>query len=67
MANEHTTFWLALLNRDHDPDRPRLWNGYLGWKLPPAAKDEGDIAPGWPQLVVHPPSGGWPELPSVPT
>ena len=63
MANEHTAFWLALLNRDHDPDRrARLWNGYLGWKLPPAAKGEGDIAAGWPQLVVHPPSGGWPEL-----
>ena len=63
MANEHTTFWLALLNRDHDPvRRARLWNGYLGWKLPRAAKGEGDIAPSWPQLVVHPPSGGWPEL-----
>ena len=30
MANEHTEFWLALLNQSQDVDqRTRLWNGYL--------------------------------------
>ena len=63
MANEHTSFWLALLNWNHDSDqRARLWNGYLGWKLPPRAKGEGATSAGWPQLTVHPPKGGWPEL-----
>lgn len=63
MANDHTAFWLALLNGNPDLDqRARLWNGYLGWKLPPSAKGEGATSAGWPQLTVHPPTGGWPEL-----
>ena len=62
MANEHTAFWLALLNRHHDSERTRLWNGYLGWKLPPKVKGVGVFSTGWPQLIVHPPKGGWPEL-----
>ena len=62
MADEHTAFWLALLNGNHDSDeRARLWNGYLGWKLP-QFKGEGATSTGWPQLIVHEPSGGWPEL-----
>lgn len=62
MANEHTAFWLALLNMHDDSERARLWNGYLGWKLPPKVKGEGVFSTGWPQLIVHPPKGGWPEL-----
>ena len=63
MANDHTPFWLALLNGNRDPDqRARLWNGYLGWKLPPQFKGGGASSTGWPQLLVHAPSGGWPEL-----
>ncbi len=50
MANEHTAFWLALLDQGLDAhQQARLWNGYLGWKLPP-------------QTIVDPPDGGWPEL-----
>lgn len=62
MANEHTAFWLALLQRDNDSERTRLWNGYLGWKLPPSTKGDGVFSDGWPQLIVHPPTDGWPEL-----
>ena len=63
MANEHTEFWLALLNQSQDMDqRTRLWNGYLGWKLPPKIKGEGEPQQGWPKLIVAPPDGGWPEL-----
>ena len=42
--------------------RVRLWNGYLGWRLPPRVKGEGEPQSGWPQLIVDPPDGGWPEL-----
>ena len=63
MANKHTAFWLALLNGNHDSDqRARLWNGYLGWRLPPKFKGEGPASAGWPKLIVHPPKGGWPKL-----
>ncbi len=61
MANEHTEFWLALLNLGDDR-RARLWNGYLGWKLPSKAKGKFDPKVLPPQLVVDPPEGGWPEL-----
>ena len=63
IANEHTEFWLALLDLNEDAGhRIRLWNGYLGWKLP--SKTKGKINPkgGWPQLIVDPPDGGWPKL-----
>ena len=63
MANEHTEFWLALLAQGRDMDqRVRLWNGYLGWRLPPHVKGECELQSGWPQLIVDPPDGGWPEL-----
>lgn len=63
MADEHTAFWLALLDQGRDTDqRARLWNGYLGWKLPPEIKGEGEPQSGWPQLIVDPPDGGWPKL-----
>ena len=63
MGNEHTEFWLALLAQGRDMDqRLRLWNGYLGWRLPPRVKGEGGQRRGWAQLVVDPPDGGWPEL-----
>ena len=63
MANKHTEFWLALLNLGKDADhRVRLWNGYLGWKLPPKIKGEIEPRGGWPQLIVDAPDGGWPEL-----
>ena len=61
MANEHTAFWLALLDQGQDLDqRARLWNGYLGWKLPQIEK--GKPQRGWPNLIVNPPDGGWPAL-----
>ena len=48
MANKHTEFWLALLNLGKDADhRVRLWNGYLGWKLPPKIKGEIEPRGGW--------------------
>ncbi len=63
MANEHTAFWLDLLSLSAEADqRVRLWNGYLGWKLPPKTKGKRDPKGGWPQLIVDPPDGGWPEL-----
>lgn len=63
MANEHTDFWLALLDLEDDPERLiRLWNGYLGWRLTPKLKGQVDQGTGWPQLRVDPPDGGWPEL-----
>ena len=63
MPNKHTGFWLALLNLGEDQNRrARLWNGYLGWKLPSRVKGKFDPNGGWPQLIVDPPEGGWPEL-----
>ena len=63
MANEHTAFWLALLTLGRDRDqRTRLWNGYLGWKLPLQINEEGEPLRGWPQLILDPPDGDWPEL-----
>lgn len=63
MANEHTDFWLALLNLYNDVEhRAHIWNGYLGWKLPPDIKEEINPKDGWPKLIVDPPDGGWPEL-----
>ena len=63
MANEHTEFWLALLAQGQDTNqRVRLWNGYLGSRLPPRIKGECEPQSGWPQLFVEPPEGGWPDL-----
>ena len=62
MADAHTPFWVALLNHHRDREkRARLWNGYLGWKLPPRFRGEVPQS-GWPQLVVDAPPGSWPEL-----
>ena len=43
-------------------EKIRLWNGYLGWKLPPEIKQ--DVMPenSWTERIVVPPKGGWPEL-----
>ena len=63
MANKYTEFWLALLGLSNDADhRMRLWNGYLGWKLPPGTTGEIDAKGNWPQWNVAPPDGGWPRL-----
>ena len=63
MSNKHADFWYALLNHSQDQKlRSRLWNGYLGWKLPPEIKGKIDPKGGWPQLRVATPDGGWPEL-----
>ena len=63
MANKHTEFWLALLGLSEDVDhRMRLWNGYLGWKLPPGIKENLDAKGVWPLWIVSPPDGGWPRL-----
>ena len=62
MSNNHTTFWLALMELRRDREqRARLWNGYVGWKLPPWLRGASPRS-GWPQYVVDPPPGGWPEL-----
>lgn len=63
MRSTNTPFWLSLWNFDCPTDqRVRLWNGYLGWKLPQLITGDGTSQKGWPQLVVHPPSDGWPNL-----
>ena len=62
MSNNHTPFWLALLNHcGHQDDGHRLWNGYIGWKLPSGLRGEASRS-GWPKSVVHAPAEGWPEL-----
>lgn len=62
MANEHTAFWLTLLDQGRDAkQRTRLWNGYLNWKLPPRRKRD-EPRPDWPSSVVNSPDGGWPVL-----
>ena len=43
-------------------ERTRLWNGYLGWKLPANVKEDKESGYVWPKLIVEPPDGGWPEL-----
>lgn len=62
MSNVHTPFWRALLDQCGDRQgRARLWNGYIGWKLPPNLK--GDVPKsGWPQFAVKAPPVGWPDL-----
>ena len=63
MANEHTDFWRALLAQAPDMDqRVRLWNGYLGWRLPASVKEARDPNSDHQQLIVDPPDGGWPTL-----
>ena len=63
MLNPSLNFWLELLTiREDINDRTRLWNGYLGWKLPSRVKQKPDPRHGWPQLFVEPPAGGWPKL-----
>lgn len=63
MANEHTEFWLALLNYSQDQERrARLWNGYLGSHLPPKMKEKRAPTGNWPDWNVEPPDGGWPQL-----
>lgn len=63
MGNEHTDFWLALLDRPQETDqRVRLWNGYLGLHLSENLKGPREPSSGWPQLIVDPPDGGWPAL-----
>ena len=61
MSDAHTPFWVALLNHHEDREqRARLWNGYLGWKLPPRLRES--VSGVWPQIVVDAPPDGWPEL-----
>ena len=63
MLTPSLNFWLELLKvREDINHRTRLWNGYLGWKLPRREKRKPDPKSGWPQLTVEPPVGGWPEL-----
>ena len=58
----HTPFWVALMNHCGEGEqRARLWNGYVGWKLPSELRGE-EPRSGWPQYVVGAPPGGWPEL-----
>ena len=62
MSDAHARFWVALMNHHRDREqRARLWNGYLGWKLPPRLRGEVPQS-GWPQLIVDAPPGGWPAL-----
>ncbi len=62
MPNAHTAFWMALLDYASDQDqRARLWNGYIGWKLPPRLRTETPRS-GSLRYSVRPPPDGWPEL-----
>ena len=63
MPNEHAEFWFAFLNHVLQMDkRTRLWNGYLGWKLPPEAKADCKSRKNRPPFAAEPPEGGWPQL-----
>ena len=63
MANEHTDFWFALMASTQDiRQRVRMWNGYLGWRLPARLKGARDPDRYKQQLIVDPPRGGWPTL-----
>ncbi len=62
MPNDYTAFWCALLDYARTQDRgARLWNGYIGWKLPPGMRTETPRSR-WPHDFVPPPPDGWPEL-----
>ena len=63
MSQNQVHFWKALLEVSTDPDeRIRLWNGYLGWKLPSRVLDTASPKTQWPDLRIDPPGGGWPQL-----
>ena len=63
MANANALFWINLLLLGNDKEhRSRIWNGYLGWKLPPHVKEENESKEGWSEIIVNPPDGGWPKL-----
>lgn len=65
MAKIKKSFWTTLIKhcQDHEDLRVRLWNGYVGWKLPDHLKTESpEPDPIWPDFVVDPPPDGWPEL-----
>ena len=52
MANANTEFWINLLSLGDDKERRSwIWNGYLGWKLPPHVKEEIESKDGWPKLT----------------
>ncbi len=63
MAQLTKSFWTDLINhyQDREELQVRLWNGYVGWKLPYRLRGE-EPQSGWPQYVVDAPLGGWPEL-----
>ncbi|MYB54241.1 MAG: pentapeptide repeat-containing protein [Acidobacteriia bacterium] len=62
MPNGEIAFWRAILDLPGKHEqKARLWNGYIGWKLPPGLRGE-TPRNGWPHYVVHAPPGGWPEL-----
>ena len=62
MPNAHTAFWRALLDyARHQGQRAWLWNGYIGWKLPPELRTETPRS-GSRRHCVRPPPFGWPEL-----
>lgn len=63
MSNGNAGFWLSLLGRGGSGEqRMRLWNGYIGWRLPL------DIVPWLESLAyestprISPPADGWPVL-----
>lgn len=63
MSDTNGKFWLAVMRLTADAEeRIRLWNGYLGWKLPTNIKEDKESGYVWPKLIVEPPDGGWPEL-----
>ena len=63
MSNGNKEFWLSLLGEGETREqRVRLWNGYIGWRLPI------DIEP-WLESqryewtpTIQPPVDGWPDL-----
>ena len=63
MVKSKNSFWIALLDycQDHEELRVRLWNGYIGWKLPKKFRGQ-EPQSGCSQFVVKAPPDGWPEL-----
>ena len=64
MAKSIESFWVALIKYCQEYEDPvRLWNGYVGWKLPNKLRGEkARSCLSGPHYVVDAPSDGWPKL-----
>lgn len=63
MSNGHTEFWLSLVAEGSTREkRARLWNGYIGWRLPTDIRPWLESEAPESKPTIQPPVEGWPEL-----